>query len=163
MKVNQCNICQKLLKLVFWLAFYSSLGFANQGLADDVVVSAGQTLDNWERASDSELDQLRGGFMLPNGVIVDFSLARTTTINNVEVSASYYQLPGNVLIVQNGVAQNQPGSYALSPLGTVIQNRLDNVTISNVAQMNLAISNLKSLASNNNGMFFNNYIAPNTR
>ena len=161
MKAYKFNVCRKLIKAVFWIAFCGCSGFAYQVSADEMANIADHRLDNWERASDSELDQLRGGFVLPNGMNVDFSLARLTTINGAVVSSSFFQLPGNVSSVQNGAALNQFPNMAGTGLNSVIQNNLDNQRIQSLTDINIAVSHLKNLGLNNSGMFFNNYILPN--
>ena len=133
-----------------------------QVLADEMSNSTAHRFDNWDRASDSELDQLRGGFVLPNGVNIDFSLERITSINDGRVSSLFFQLPDNFSLIQNGTL-NQAPDLALSGFGSVIQNNLDNQIIRTVTDINIAISNLKNLDSNNSGMVFNNLILPNTQ
>ena len=58
---------------------------------------------------------------------------------------------------------NQAQDLAMPELGSVIQNNLDNQVISTVTDINIAVSNLKNLNSNSNGMVFNNLILPNMR
>jgi len=117
---------------------------------------------HWNRASDSELDQQRGGFVLPNGVQIDFRLERITSINGMEIFNSLFQLPEKAFLVQNGSLNQSPELTGLG-LGSVIQNNLDNQTIKNVTEINIAVSQLKNLDLNNNGAVFTNFIQPNAQ
>jgi len=147
---------------VLWLAVCGGSSFACQTLADEIPNISAHRFDNWEHASDSELDQLRGGFVLSNGVNIDFSLERITSLNGTIVSSSFFQLPGNVSLIQNG-NMNQAPDLAMSGFGSVIQNNLDNQIIRTVTDINIAVSNLKNSDLNRNGMVFNNLISPNMR
>lgn len=161
MKTYKFNVHRKFINAVFWTAILGgSSFFACQALADESSNIAAHRFDNWERASDSELDQLRGGFVLPNGVNIDFSLEKITSLNGTVVSSSFFQLPGNVSLIQNGNMNQAPG-LAISGVGSVIQNNLDNQTISTITNINIAVSHLKNFNLNNSGMVFNSLIQPN--
>lgn len=159
MKAYQFNVYRKLKKAVIWIA-WGSFSFAGQVFADQTSSIAGQRFDNWERASDGELDQLRGGFVLPNGINIDFSLERISTLNGTVVSSSFFQLPENASLFQNGT-MNQTPDLAGAGLSSVIQNNVDNQIIKTVTDINIAVSNLKNMNLNNNSMAFNNLILPN--
>lgn len=163
MKAYKFNVHCRFSKALFWIVVWGGSSLACQVLADEMPNKAAHRFDNWERASDSELDQLRGGFVLPNGVNIDFSLSRITSLNGLEVSSTTFQLPDNFsLIQQNGTIPNQSSDLAAgSGLGTVIQNNVDNQVIRTATDINVAISNLKNMDLNNSGMVFNNFISPN--
>ncbi len=160
MKLYKINVCRNLIKPLLWLAVWISSGLAAQALADEAPDNMLHRLENFERASDSELDQLRGGFVLPNGMNIDFSLERITSLNGTVVSSSFFQLPDNALLLQNG-AMNQSPDLAGAGLSTVIQNNVDNQTIRTVTDINIAVSNLKNMDLNNSGLVFNSLIQPN--
>lgn len=161
MKAYKFNAYRKFMKAIFWIVMSGGSCFACQALADEVSDIADRRFDNnWARASDSELDQLRGGFVLPNGVNIDFNLERITSLNGAVVSSSLFQLPGNVSLIQNG-NMNQAPDLAMTGLGSVIQNNLDNQVIKTVTDINIEVSNIKGLDLNNSGMVFNNLIQPN--
>lgn len=160
MKTSKFNDCQKRMKIALWIAAFAGSCFTCQVLADEMSNMAAQRFDNWNRASDSELDQLRGGFVLPNGTNIDFNLERITSLNGAVVYSSFFQLPENVSLFQNG-ALNQAPDLAMSGLGSVIQNNVDNQVIRTVTDINIAISHLKGLDLNDNGAVFNNLIVPN--
>ncbi len=160
MKPYKINICRKLIKPLLWLVVWIGSGSVVQVLADEAPDNMLHRLENWERASDSELDQLRGGFVLPNGMSIDFSLERITSLNGTVVSSSFFQLPDNASLLQNG-ALNQSPELAGAGLSSVIQNNVDNQIIRTVTDINIAVSNLKNLNLNNSGLVFNNLIQPN--
>lgn len=160
MKTYKFNVYRKLMKVVLWIAVFGGSGFVGQVLADEMSSISAQQFDNWDRASDSELDQLRGGFELPNGTNIDFSLDRITSLNGSVVSSSFFQLPENASLFQNGTL-NQAPELAMTGLGSVIQNNVDNQVIRTVTDINIAVSNLKGLDLNNSGAVFSNLIQPN--
>ncbi|TAK61267.1 hypothetical protein [Methylobacter sp.] len=160
MKAYKFNVYRKLMKAVFWIVAWESVSYVGQVLADETSNIARHRFENWERASDSELDQLRGGFVLPNGMNIDFSLERISSLNGTVVSSSFFQLPENTLLSQNGT-MNQALDLAGSGLSSVIQNNVDNQIIRTVTDINIVVSNLKNIDLNNSGMAFNNLILPN--
>ncbi|MDI1276457.1 hypothetical protein [Methylobacter sp.] len=160
MKTYKFNVYRKLMQVAFWIAVLGGSGLGGQVLANDISNIAVQRFNNWERASDTELGQLRGGFALPNGTNIDFSLERITSLNGSVVYSSSFQLPENVSLIQNG-ALNQAPELTMSGLGSVVQNNLDNQVIRTVTDVNIAVSHLKNLDLNNSGMIFNNFILPN--
>jgi len=160
MKTYKFNVYRKLMKVALWIAVLGGSGFVGQVLADEMSSISAQQFDNWDRASDSELDQLRGGFALPNGTNIDFSLDRITSLNGSVVSSSFFQLPENASLFQNGTL-NQAPELAMTGLGSVIQNNVDNQVIRTVTDINIAVSNLKGLDLNSSGAVFNNLIMPN--
>jgi len=151
---------RKLMKVALRIVVLGGSGFTCQVLADDMSNTSAQQFDNWDSVSDSELDQLRGGFALPNGTNVDFSFDRITSLNGTVVSSSFFQLPENASLFQNGTLNHAP-DLTMSGLGSVIQNNVDNQTIRTVTDINIAISNLKGFDLNNGGAVFNNLIMPN--
>ncbi|HEY8098556.1 MAG TPA: hypothetical protein VIE65_21025, partial [Methylobacter sp.] len=151
MKPYKINIYRNLIRPLLWLTVWIGSSFACQALADAAPVNPILRFDNWERASDDELDKLRGGFVLPNGIIIDFSLERITSLNGSVVSSSFFQLPENAALLQNG-SLNQSPALAGAGLSSVIQNNVDNQIIRSVTAINIAVSNLKNSALNSGGM-----------
>jgi len=97
--------------------------------------------------------------MLPNGITIDFSLERIVSLNGAIISSSFYELPRNVTLIENGNITQNPG-LAMTGLGTIIQNNLDNQTISSLTQLNLTVSNVRDLHLNTGGALVNNFILP---
>ncbi|WP_333875031.1 hypothetical protein [Methylobacter sp.] len=161
MKMYKFNILRKFLKAGLWIAIFGGSHFACQVSAEEISNTAPQRFGNWDRASDSELDQLRGGFVLANGVNVDFSLDRITSLNGAVVSSSFFQSSANMSLFQNGALNQAPDLAGAAGLGSIIQNNMDNQVIRNATDINITVSNLKNLDLNNNGMIFNSLILPN--
>jgi hypothetical protein len=139
MKAYRFNLYRKLPTAAVWLL----IGFTSQALASDLTAEADSTLANWEAASDAELAELRGGFTLPNGMIIDFSLEKTIYLNGEKSFSSVFQLPGNAALSQNGL-QNLSQILANSGLRSVIQNNLDNQIINSITEINITLRNLPS-------------------
>lgn len=160
MKPYKINVYRKLIRTLLGLIVWAGSSFSAQVLADETPDHTVLRFDHWERASDDELDQLRGGFVFPNGIIIDFSLERITSLNGSVVSSSFFQLPENAALLQNGSLNQSPAS-AGDGLSSIIQNNMDNQIIRTVTEINIAVSNLKNSALNNGGMVFNDLIQPN--
>lgn len=161
MKTYKSNFCRKFMKAGFWIAILGGSSFGCQAFANEISNIAPQSFNNWQRASDSELDQLRGGFVLSNGVSVDFSLDRIISLNGAVVSSSFFQLSGNASLFQNGALNQTPDLAGAAGLSSIIQNNLDNQDIRTMADINIVVGNLKNLDFSNNGMVFNSLILPN--
>jgi len=158
MKTYKSSIYRQGVLAGLWITVLAGPGV----YADEIADITDQPSESWSRASDSELDQLRGGFTLANGVNVDFSLDRATYLNGALVASTSFQLPGNASLFQNGDLNRAPEMTGPA-LGSVIQNNLDNQVIRNMTNINIAVSNLKNMDLNNRGMVFNNLIMPNVR
>lgn len=116
--------------------------------------------NNWPRASDSELALLRGGFMLPNGINIDFSIEKIISLNGVETFSSFFQFPENGFLLQNGAGDLAP-DLASAALNSIVQNNLDDQVISTINEINLEISNLQNLDLNDGSRVFTDQIVPN--
>ena len=150
MKAYKFKVYGKFLRALRCIIIGGGLSFAYQVLADGVSNNAAAQIDNWERATDSELDQLRGGFALPNGMNIDFSMARMTSLNGVVISSSLLQLPSNtVSLIQSGTLNQSPDLVGVGLSPVIIQNNMDNQVIRNITDINIGLSQLKSLSSNN--------------
>lgn len=158
MKTYKSSIFRQGVLVGLWITVLAGPGV----YADEIADITDQPSDSWSRASDSELDQLRGGFALANGVNIDFSLERLTTLNGAVVSSTSFRLPDDAFLFQNG-GLNQAPVMTGSALNSVIQNNMDNQVIKNMTDINIAVSNLKNMDLNNRGMVFNNLILPNVR
>ncbi|WAK02673.1 hypothetical protein [Methylobacter sp. YRD-M1] len=139
MKTYRFDLCRKLPPVAVWLW----VGFTYQALASDLPTEADSSLANWGAVSDAELAELRGGFTLPNGMIIDFSLEKTIYLNGEQSFSSVFQLPNNVTFSQNDL-QNLSQILAASGLRSVIQNNLDNQIINSITEINITLRNLPS-------------------
>jgi hypothetical protein len=157
--INNTFVHPKCMQAVLRIALCGVASAACQVLADAMPDSESQRFAHWERASDSELDQLRGGFVLPNGINIDFSIQRIISLNDVVVSSSFSQLPGNMTMIQYGDLSQAP--LGIPGLGNVIQNNLDNQTIKSLTNVDLTVSNIKNMPLNAGAMVFNSLIMSN--
>ncbi len=143
-----CNdmIKHKILQLVLLLTFLVNLAvardtLADAGYADDIFSDPYSQLI---RATDDELAQQRGGFTLPNGMVVNISLERLIFLNGIETASSFIQFPIDGVLIQNG-SGNLGQDLVGSVIGSIIQNSLDNQSIKSINELNIEISNLQNL------------------
>lgn len=140
------SICRKISKTIRYLIIFVSISLTNHVLADVVLkkqVSESSMYDHWIRATDDELAQQRGGFVLPNGVTIDISLQRTFSLNDIEVVSTFFQFPENGVLLQNGNENLAPDSIG-SSLSSVLQNNLDGQLIKAINELNIEISDLQN-------------------
>lgn len=158
MKAYRFNLCRKLPPVAVWLW----VGFTSQALASDLSAEADSALTNWEIATDAELAQLRGGFTLPNGVTIDFSLEKTIYLNGEEAFSSFFQLPNNASLFQND-PQNIANLLNESGLNSIIQNNIDNQVISAITQINITLANVGNLSRDIAATTFRDLVQPNLK
>ncbi len=125
--------------LSFFLCFSSTIS------ANEIDLHKSRFNKDWQIASNAELDSLRGGFTLPNGMVINFSLEKVIYRNGVEIFTSFFELPKNVQLIQNGNL-NVAKDLSNSILNSAIQNNLDNQVIRTVNTINIDISNLKNIS-----------------
>jgi len=109
---------------------------------------AADSLGAWEKATDDELAEVRGGFMLANGVEVDFSFKRQILIDGEENYIMSYQLPKGALFDSVGLNDLAQSNALLS---SVIQNNIDNRVISNITTFDVGLSGAREIATIANG------------
>src|SRR5450830_136650 len=64
------------------------------GLASEETGKSGSFRpEDWVAASDDQLDDLRGGFETPSGLVVSFGFVRTVSINGDLVNRTSFDLP----------------------------------------------------------------------
>ncbi|WP_305907627.1 hypothetical protein Q9L42_014860 [Methylomarinum sp. Ch1-1] len=148
----------KLIKPAGVALLLSLLGSITFAEADDGDYPESRIRPDWRKVSNAELDALRGGFALANGMVVDFSFEKIIYRNGVESFSSYLKLPENIPLIQNG-SLNFAADLTHSMLNSVIQNNLDNQVIRTVNTINIDISNLKNINHDMAGAF-RNYILP---
>ena len=90
---------------IHWLKHFmviiSLFGLIPLLLSNEVAANKNDTLmDDWHIVSNEKLDNLRAGFVLSNGVIIDISFDKKIFINGVEQSSSYFQTPENISLVK---------------------------------------------------------------
>jgi hypothetical protein len=127
------------------------LVIANEKSTDEFNVSSTTT---WQAVPDSTLASLRGGFILPNGVIVDISFKKSLFQNGELTSQSYFQSPENLSLLNK---ENFTLSSDLSEslFTSIIQNNLDNQTLTSITNIEISIQNVNNalLALANSEMY----------
>lgn len=160
MNSNLVNSTVRSIYVVTIICMMTLLLLLNKAFAMDETPDYDDSLDLAPQASDAELDQLRGGFALPNGMNVDFSFDRVVSLNGVVTLSSTFQFPNDISVLQNGL-HNQVQQLNFPMMGSVIQNSLDNQFIQAVNTINIELTNLHNIAVNHDGAMFNNLILPN--
>ncbi|SFP92820.1 hypothetical protein SAMN05216419_103412 [Nitrosomonas cryotolerans] len=164
MKINKRAIHQKIIEGIFFLMILEGSALAYCQSLTDRALNESLSIEqynHWILATDSELAQQRGGFLLPNGVNINFSLEKIIFLNGVEASSSFFQLPENGSLIQNG-DQNLASDLTGSALNGIIQNNLDNQVIKTINEINIEISNLQNIDSNHSKVF-TDFIMPNVQ
>ena len=101
------------------------------------------SVNGWSPVPDSTLSALRGGFVLGNGVIVDINFQKSIVQNGELVSYSYFQSPKDLdLLITDEL--NLASVLPDSTLNTVLQNTLDNQTLSAITNIDITIKNLEN-------------------
>jgi hypothetical protein len=127
-------------------------------LLSGVSPSLAEALDNPMREvalADSELEELRGGFLLAGGLVIDFALYQQTVIDGElrrELQLSTQNLMQTMqpedfrTVIQIGEGNVGLGSLAEIPgIVTVIQNTMDNTMIQNLSNLDIAVANLAAI------------------
>jgi len=129
---------------------------------EDVFFQQSSNRDQWDPVSDSKLAASRGGFVLPNGIIVNISFDKKVFQNGVETFNSYFQSPENTALVKNGEF-NIASKLDDAMIQSVIQNNLDNQTVTTINTINVDIQNLNNI-SHTFGVneFYTQFVLPNT-
>jgi hypothetical protein len=136
-----------------------SLVFSNDKSNNGFIVSS---TDIWRAVPDSTLASLRGGFLLPNGIIVDISFKKSLFQNGELTSQSYFQSPENISLLNK---DNFTLSSELSDsfFASTIQNNLDNQTLTSITNIDISIKNLNdALLAFTDGEIYSRFIQPNT-
>ncbi|MEH6710989.1 MAG: hypothetical protein V7733_07215 [Paraglaciecola polaris] len=108
----------------------------------DVMATGIGDFSHWQAVTDSTLSSLRGGFVLGNGVVVDINFQKSIFRNGELTSHSYFQSPQDL----NFLGKDEFNLRSVLPnntLNTVIQNTLDNQTLSAITNIDITIKNLE--------------------
>jgi len=121
----------------------------------------------WLAVSHSQLDTLRGGFNLGDGLMVSFGISRVAYINEQLVASTTLQFGditrlsaqqaarlGQQLMLQPQIVQNGPGNAlqegaVSSPLATVVQNTLNDQLVRTQTVINVSSNGLSALRNMN--------------
>lgn len=116
---------------------------------------------HWLPVSNAKLENNRGGFILPNGIIVDINIDKQILTNGIETFSYNYQSPDNQFLMQNGQL-NISSTPDGSSLTSIIQNSLDNQVISAINTINIDIRNLNSTNHQiSSSDYYSLYVLPN--
>ena len=111
--------------------------------------------------SELTLGSSRGGFTLPNGMIVDISFEKQIFQNGIETFYSYFQTPESLSLVKNGDL-NIASELADTITQTVIQNNLDNQILQTINTIDVDIKNLNSIRqAYSKSDFYTQFVLPN--
>jgi hypothetical protein len=117
--------------------------------------------NQWYPVSKNELASLRGGFVLPNGIVVDISFDKRIFQNGVMTFSSYFESPANMSLANNGEF-NLVADLTDSILQSVIQNNLDDQTLTTINTINVGIKNLNTAdLTLSSSEFYTQYVLPN--
>jgi hypothetical protein len=122
------------------------------------------------------LDEARGGFLTPDGLVVNLGLERLVSINGNVVERSDIQLGdigkltrgeatlsreavGELRLIQNGDVRTMAGNAANLLGGTVIQNSLNDQIIKNQTSINATVNTAGMLRALNFGASLNNALS----
>jgi len=121
--------------------------------------------------NENRLDNMRGGFDLPSGLVVSFGISRAAFVNGNLVSSTSFNIPNiaqmtpqqaqmlasanNGALVQNGLNNTvQPGGLP-GVTGAVIQNTLSNQQIQALTTINTSVNSLSAFKAMNIGSTLN--------
>lgn len=151
MKTNsdkQLKLRNKVLHIISSCLF--SLNVMASDSIDTEIIQTDK-FENWQRASDAELAELRGGFMFANGMTMNIRVEKELIVNGVSEFYEVFQLASeslekvkNSILVQNGLHNVAPELLAPS-MGVVLQNGLDNQVISSITSIYIDIGNIKNM------------------
>ncbi|MYM74461.1 hypothetical protein GTP56_20010 [Duganella sp. FT134W] len=129
--------------------------------------SAGATdvTAGWAAVDDGELEQVRGGFALGDGLLVSLGVERLVSINGTVVASTHFSIPDMTqlsaaeaamasdalaaVVVQNG-AGNLVAPLATQGLGALlIQNSVNDQAIRSQTTISTTVSNLAMLKAAN--------------
>ena len=115
--------------------------------------------EKWHKVSDTRLAFSRGGFILPNGVLVDISFEKLLFRNGEQTASSYFETADNQYLVDDGKL-NIPG-LSNDLFQSIIQNDLDNQTLQTINNINIDIKNLNNInLTPNSSQFYNLHSLP---
>ena len=152
------------------------LPLAGLAMAAPGAEAAPDPFDPANAVDSATLDEARGGFLTPNGLVVSLGLERMVSINGNVVERTEMQLGdigklasgeasissealGQLRLIQNGdVSSVTPGGAGLLG-GTLIQNTLNDQLIKNQTSINATVNTAGMLRALNFGTSLNNALS----
>lgn len=173
MRPTLCIICLSAVFLVCGPFAYESLAqeaapvaLASVQLPEDinavaVVDQVDSGMTGWTAVSSDDLDQMRGGFDLGNGLEASFGIERAVYVNGNLVTSTSFNIPdiSHITTAQATAMQDALGTLSLTQIGpnntfdppkvpgqttaaTVIQNSLSNQNIQSITTINASVNSL---------------------
>ena len=156
MNINSDMLLKNLYMMVIFISMSGSVLAVS---SEDEDIDPRLETEKWHKVSDSHLAYSRGGFILPNGVIVDISFEKLLFRNGEETASSYFETADNQYLVDDGKL-NIPG-LSDDLFQSVIQNNLDNQTLQTINNINIDIKNLNNInLTPNSSQFYNLHSLP---
>ena len=140
------------------------------------LATAAPPFDAPNAVDSATLDEARGGFLTPSGLVVTLGLERLVTINGNVVERTEMQLGdigklargegtisrdalGELRLIQNGDVRTMAGNASNLLGGTVIQNSLNDQMIKNQTSINATVNTAGMLRALNFGTSLNNALS----
>ena len=142
MNINEV-ICFKQLHILMPFILLMGVNPVTAMSNDNIAFKQPLDTNKWIKVSDTRLAHSRGGFILPNGVIVHISFENLVLQNGEEISSSYFKTTNSDDLIKNGKV-NIP-ELSNSQFQTIIQNNLDNQTLQTINNINIDINNLNNI------------------
>ena len=111
--------------------------------------------------SDNELDEMRGGFLASNGMVIDFIFSTNTLVdgqlvnqvvlNSADPSLTNADSLRNIIQIGEGNEAFSGGTINANTLPnilTIVQNNLDDVTIQQINLLDLSVTNFDNYIQN---------------
>lgn len=128
--------------------------------AEDSKQSFSHNKEVWTQVTDSALATQRGGFILPNGIVVDISFGKRVFQNGVLTFSSYFETPESFVLVNDGNINLATDLNDLM-LQSVVQNNLNDQTLTTINSINVDIKNLEQVnLSLSSSDFYTRHVLP---
>lgn len=133
---------------------------------------------NWSemKVSDARLDEMRGGFDVPNGLQIAFGIERAVFVNGQLVATTSFNIPNiaqmtipqaqqlaqalnTTTLVQSGPNNVAPNIIPGASAATIVQNTLNNQAIKALTTINTAVNSLAAFKQMNLQSTINSAIA----
>ena len=157
------RVCRLVLGLISALVIEAGTPAAAYDNSSAVVDSGGDFFANEVPIGNEELDDMRGGFIARNGMVINFSFSANTLIdgqlinqvalNTADLAASAGSLRRIIQVGEGNQAFNSATDTGTLPnVLTIVQNNMDNLTIQQLNLLDLAVENMSN--------FINQSISP---
>lgn len=101
------------------------------GLSPPDAYAGNTPADNWAPVAEDTLDEMRAGFVLDNGLIVDIQLSKQIFVNGAPQAHTTFDSMDTRL-----------AAFAGNDVNTLLQNTLNNQVLSTLTEIDISVSNL---------------------